>query len=328
MLHPSIRREIAERHHRALPEEIRSYLKGRGIPATIIERYLLGWNGERITIPIFGRGGEILGFRYAKSPIDTSNSPKMLNDLGFGAELYGWDALMREPKRVVICEGEFDRLVLEANGFPAVTSTAGAQTFRKEWLPYFEDVKHVYICFDRDLPGITAAKQLQRLIPRARIATLPADVGEKGDVTNFFVDLGRTRLDFEMLLASAKPLGDEDLAADQPPVENVRAFRPAQKVMKKRADKVKRAVRLAEIAESYTHLRAEGSQLVGHCPFHDDREPSFTVYPATDTYYCFGCGAHGDVLKLVMDKESMTFGQALAALERFQYTHELYGTDS
>ena len=81
MVHPKIRREIAERYHRALPDDSRAYLKGRGIPSTIIERQLLGWNGERITIPIFGREREVLGFRYA-NPHDTSDAPAMLSDIG------------------------------------------------------------------------------------------------------------------------------------------------------------------------------------------------------------------------------------------------------
>ncbi len=67
-------REIAERFHRFLPEEIRSYLKGRGIPATLIDRQLLGWDGKRITIPIFGRETrEVLGFRYATLPDDPTS---------------------------------------------------------------------------------------------------------------------------------------------------------------------------------------------------------------------------------------------------------------
>jgi DNA primase len=50
------------------------------------------------------------------------------------AELYGWENLVSKPSQIIICEGEFDRLVLEANGFNAVTSTGGAKTFRHEWV--------------------------------------------------------------------------------------------------------------------------------------------------------------------------------------------------
>jgi DNA primase len=318
-------RARAERYHRFLPEDIRQYLKGRGIPATFIERQLLGWNGKRITIPIFGRErNEVLGFRYAKTPTDQSESPKMLSDEGAKAELYGWETLVRKPHRIVICEGEFDRLVLEANGFLAVTSTAGAHCFLEEWVPYFEGIKHIYVCFDRDSAGIAAAKKVQAVLPHARIARLPADVGEKGDVTDFFVRLGRTKIDFEVLLAGAA--ASDATPPEEPP--KVREFRPYQKALRERANRVKKAVPLHAIVEQYATLQASGSHLVAHCPFHDEHTPSFTVYPSTGTYYCFGCGAHGDAVKFLMDKESMTFGQALEALERFEFTNELFGAAS
>lgn len=322
MLHSSIRREIARRYHGALPEEIRTYLKGRGIPATLIERHFLGWNGERITIPIFGREGEILAFRYAKSPEDTSNGPAVRSEFGADAELYGWDTITRKPQRIVICDGEFNRLLLEAKGFPAVTCTAGAQTFLEEWLPYFERIEQIYICFNRDLTGAAAARKLQRLMPRARIVTLPPDVGDGGDVTDYFVGQRMTRLDFEILLAGAA--GAEDDPPNPPPA--IRDFRPLHESLRRRAERAKRSVRLHEVVATYVELRASGRELVGHCPFHDDRAPSFTVYPESDTYHCFGCKASGDVVKFLMDKESMTFGQALEALERFHYTHELNAT--
>jgi DNA primase len=75
-------------------------------------------------------------------------------------------------------------------------------------------------------------------------------------------------------------------------------------------------VKLHEIVEEYATLRAEGKRLVAHCPFHDDHEQSFSVYPETNTYACSVCGVRGDVVQFLMDKESMTFGQALDALER------------
>jgi DNA primase len=322
MLHSNLRRKIAERYHRALPDEIRAQLKDRGIPATIIERQLLGWNGERIIIPVFGREREVLGFRYAKVPDGTSSRPEVLSELGMDSELYGWETLRQAPPRVVICSSEFDRLVLEANGFPAVASTGGTQVFRAEWLPHFEAVKHVYVCFNRDLAGVAAARSIQRLMPRASIVTLPPDVGQSGTITDFFVTVGLTRIDFELLLAAAGASGD-NLGEESP---RIREFRPHHKSVKRRAAGVKSAVRLHDVVANYTELQAFGAHLIGHCPFHDDAARSFCVYPATDTYRCRVCGVEGDVLRFVMDKESMTFGQALEALERFRYTHELYGT--
>lgn len=323
MIHPKIRREIAERYHRALPDEIRTYLKGRGIPSTIIERQLLGWNGERITIPVFGREREVLGFRYAKAPHDTTDAPALRSDIGLDAELYGWEALARTPHRVVIAADEFDRLVFEANGFPSVASTAGAGTFLEDWVPYFEPVKHVYICFTRDLHGAAAARKIQRLLPKVRIVTLPPEVGEIGTVTDFFAGLGHTKLDFEMLLAAAEG-GAHDGSAQRP--AQIAEFRPLHKSVRGRAERLKGAVRLHEVVAQYTGLEASDARLVGHCPLCDGRDRSFVVDPSTDTYACSVCGARGDVVRFLMDKEAMTVGQALEALEGFQYTHELYGT--
>jgi hypothetical protein len=63
----------------------------------------------------------------------------MVASRGSHVDLYG-EVLRLQPKRVVICEGEFDRLVLEANGFEAVTSTGGAATFRAEWADAFDEI--------------------------------------------------------------------------------------------------------------------------------------------------------------------------------------------
>jgi len=50
----------------------------------------------------------------------------------------------------------------------------------------------------------------------------------------------------------------------------------------------------------------------GLCPFHGEKEPSFTVYE--DNFYCFGCGEHGDVIDFVMKKEGIDFKNALLKL--------------
>jgi hypothetical protein len=158
------------------------------------------------------------------------------------------------------------------------------------------------------------------MLPSARIATLPA---EARDITDFFVRLGRTKVDFEIALATAAaPAGDDE--DDEPPLP-IREFRPGDSALRRRAERARKAVRLHEIVSQFTRLQAEGGRLVAHCPFHDDERPSFTVYPKTDTYYCLGCGANGDALKFLTDKESMTFRQALEALERFEFTGEIYG---
>jgi hypothetical protein len=313
-------RARAERYHRFLPEEIGRYLKGRGIPATLIASRLLGWEGKRITIPIPGRERhEILGFRYATPPADLEGAPVFSSDADAAPELYGWDTLLRKPNRVVITDNEFDRLVLEAHGFPAVCSTAGADTFLETWIPFFAEVRHVYICFRRDAAGQRPAKELRALLPAAQIVTLPAGA----DTATDFFRLGHTQVDFEVLLAAAA----RD-TSDGEPQPHVREIRPYRKALQKRADRAKSAVPLHEIVAEYTALQASGAHLVGNCPLHDDTEQSFRVYPATNTYSCSVCGAEGDAITFLMNKESRTYGQALEDLERFAFTHELFGAAS
>lgn len=314
-------RDIAERYNRCLPEEVRSYLKGRGIPATVIDCKLLGWDGKRITIPVYGRmPGEVLGFRCARPPELFDGPPEMESDEKLGPELYGWDTLAREPYRIVICENEFDRLVLEARGFPAVSSTAGAGTFLAEWAPYFTGIRNVFICFSRSAANDASAKKVQQVLPSSRIAKLPG-----GSVTDFFVTSAHTELDFKIVLAAAAAAAAHS-ASERPP--EVRELRPVDKGLRKRAERVTKAVRLHEVVSEFTHLQAGDGHLVGHCPFHDDDSFSFSVYPETETYACSACGAKGQVVQFLMDKESMTLGQAIEALEGFEFTQELYGTGS
>lgn len=326
MFTPITKRDAAKRYHRFLPDEMRQYLNGRGISDGIIDRHLLGWNGRRITIPVFDRDGEVLAYRFAKSPNDPTDGPKMLSEVGSVVELYGWDTLARHPHTVVICEGEFDRLVLESRGIPAVTSTGGAGIFRAEWVPYFSGISRVFICFDRDEAGQAGAANVKRLLRAAAIVKLPADVGENGDITDYFVRLGKSRVDFDLLLASAAsedPTEATDVHGEPP---KFRVDRPRHKAVARRAERLKRAIPIDRVVSLYTALRPSGAKLVGRCPFHEETTASFTVYPDTGTYYCFGCRAHGDLVAFLRNKESMTYGQALEALESFLYTDELFPT--
>src|SRR3989454_7905174 len=171
--------ELAREYHGNLPARIRQYLtEARGLRDEVIERHILGWNGNRITIPVFDRDGRFAFFKLAKDPEDKADSPKMLASPGAKAELYGWERALAKPDQIIICEGEFDRLVLESQGFAAVTSTGGALTFRLTWTEAFREIPQVYICFDNDGPGLAGAERVARMIPHARILRLPEEVGD------------------------------------------------------------------------------------------------------------------------------------------------------
>ncbi len=65
---------------------------------------------------------------------------------------------------------------------------------------------------------------------------------------------------------------------------------------------------------SYVDLRRRGKTLTGLCPFHNEKTPSFTVYPETSSYYCFGCGAGGDVIGFVRNIENLDYIEAIKLL--------------
>ncbi len=122
----------------------------------VIDRHLLGWNDSRITIPIFDREGRFAFFKLAKDPEDKTENSKILATLGAHSELYAWERVLGKPEQIIICEGEFDRLVLESRGFAAVTSTGGAATFRPEWAEAFREIHTISMCFDNDAAGRVA----------------------------------------------------------------------------------------------------------------------------------------------------------------------------
>jgi len=306
---------FAARYHRALPERIRAYLNARGIPDEVIERRLLGWNSARITIPVFNEKGACASFRLAKDPHDRSDAPKMLSMRGSSVDLYGWDTLRLKPRQVVICEGEFDRLALEGHGFDAVTSTGGAGGFKPEWAEAFRDIPEVFVCFDRDPVGYEGMARVCQLLPHAKLVELPAEVGDGGDITDYFVRLGKTSQDFEELLSRAQPMP----ALDGRPQRGVStAEHKTNAAQRDEIERLKRAVPIAEVIGKYAELRPSGSTLIGLCPLHEDHKPSLTVYPDQSTFHCYGCGAHGDALSFLREVEGLTFRQALQKLEQFQ----------
>ncbi|HSA95196.1 MAG TPA: DNA primase, partial [Acidobacteriota bacterium] len=83
-------------------------------------------------------------------------------------------------------------------------------------------------------------------------------------------------------------------------------------------DQVRQASSVVEIASQYTTLKRRGRKWVGLCPFHTEKTPSFTVDEEKQLYHCFGCGVGGDVFSLVMERENLTFPEALKSLaERY-----------
>ena len=71
---------------------------------------------------------------------------------------------------------------------------------------------------------------------------------------------------------------------------------------------------IVDVVSQYVKLNRRGNTYFGLCPFHNEKTPSFYVTPSKQMYYCFGCGAGGNVYNFVMEYENYTFGEALQHL--------------
>ncbi len=79
-------------------------------------------------------------------------------------------------------------------------------------------------------------------------------------------------------------------------------------------ERLKQTADIVEVIQAHTDLRRQGARMVGLCPFHEERTPSFSVDPQEKLYHCFGCGVGGDVIKFVEEKEGLGFAEAVEML--------------
>ena len=71
---------------------------------------------------------------------------------------------------------------------------------------------------------------------------------------------------------------------------------------------------IVDVIGGYVRLQKKGSTYFGLCPFHNEKTGSFSVSPGKQMYYCFGCGAGGNVFTFLMQYENFTFGEAMQQL--------------
>ena len=82
--------------------------------------------------------------------------------------------------------------------------------------------------------------------------------------------------------------------------------------------RIRERASLIEVVSDVVTLRKRGRTVVGLCPFHTEKTPSFTVSEERGFYHCFGCGEHGDVFGFVMKTQSLAFPEAIRAVaQRF-----------
>lgn len=189
----------------------------RGLTDETLSRFLIGWDGERVTIPIYDEFNELVNIRRYKWN-SYEDSTKMINYEDKIGNAYGEDRVYgiehlfdRECPEVLWCEGEWDRILAEQHGFKACTTTAGAGNFKAEWIKLIAKKEAVYICYDNDDAGKQATAYLVENLRGTKVKVYvvkwPQDFREKGDITDAFVDSGFTAETFKALF---EPLNETE----------------------------------------------------------------------------------------------------------------------
>lgn len=216
-----VKTEVIDRHHSALPDKVRTYLHDRGITDEQISDAKLGYGkfyGHHwITIPVKDSAGNWSFLKLRQDPSDSTNADKYkFSPIGSSAAIYNIEALKGNNDFVVICEGEFDCLVLQTQGIPAITSTAGAGTFKDEWISHLKNLQRVYIAFDNDDAGHKGlerlASKLAERLPSLGIYKIvfPNRMTDGKDITDYFTkyDGNPDELMYELpqLVAGPEPI--------------------------------------------------------------------------------------------------------------------------
>ena len=81
-------------------------------------------------------------------------------------------------------------------------------------------------------------------------------------------------------------------------------------------DEIMSTARVDEVIGDYVNLKNRGANMLGLCPFHNEKTPSFTVSPAKNLYKCFGCGKGGGAVNFLMEHESFSYPEALRHLAK------------
>ena len=93
-------------------------------------------------------------------------------------------------------------------------------------------------------------------------------------------------------------------------------------ISQKSIQEVLNTAQVEHIVEEYVNLKRRGVNMIGLCPFHDEKTPSFTVSPSKNIYKCFGCGKGGGPVQFIMEHDQLSFPEAIRFLAK-KYNIEL-----
>lgn len=287
--------QTVEKYHKALPDRIRQWLiKERGISESIIDERKIGYGTfykkKWVVFPIQIDGGWFLKLR--KDPEDTENEIKhKVFPAGNQATLLGKE-MLDGSDYVILCEGELDMFVLESHGLIAATSTGGAGTFKPEWCDLIK-TKEIIVCYDNDEKGEKGAERtlgiLAERIKDSKLfqIKLPPEVGDKGDVTDFFVRLGKSVDDFMTLKKIHEPILKDN--------EN----NAGQKIRKSMADKLIELIEEsgAELFQDEFKEPMARIAVKNHYETYSTRSRHFRRWLSSLYWKSYGKAINGDAIK-------------------------------
>ena len=195
--------EAAERYSQAINADALAYLEGRGISEAVAAKYRLGTitdpiEGHQmyegwISIPYFTALDICVGFKFRR--LD-DGKPKYGAPIGQKAHLYNVPAVMEDANRIVICEGEFDTIIMNEAGIPAV-GVPGVAAWKPFYSKLFTGFDVVYIVGDNDEredkdtnPGQEFSRRVASEVLNSQIIILPP--GQ--DITEFYLTNGADAL--------------------------------------------------------------------------------------------------------------------------------------
>ena len=97
-------------------------------------------------------------------------------------------------------------------------------------------------------------------------------------------------------------------------------------ITKETIDQIFDAAKIEEVVGDFVTLKRRGANMIGLCPFHNEKTPSFSVSPVKGIYKCFGCSKGGNSVNFIMEHEHYTFPEALKFLAK-KYNIEIAETE-
>lgn len=158
------------KYNKNITKEIREYLNNRWITDDIIqEKQLWYWSfygSNWIVIPIRDKNKNIVNLKLRRDPYGIDWNKYAFYPGWTSAILYGSENLVNNDDYIVICEWEFDQMILEKEWILAITTTGWAGTFKEDWIAQLEWLQKIYVCYDNDLAG---EKWMQELTTKLKL---------------------------------------------------------------------------------------------------------------------------------------------------------------